>query len=370
MPSHGPAAAANAAVHHREFADFASPYRTSPFGGAFAYALSPKAERRSHGGSDQPPQGGHIHDEAHRHHARPRIAPAGRAGHRVRDVGVHPAVRGHRQRGWWRRRISRLERLVASRAGIAGVALLTLVCLLAVAGQTPADDGVYRRPIANDPSTLDPALIGDIYGRSVAQQIFDGLVSFDQTLAITPSLAQFWRASRDGLTWTFTLRKGVHFHHGREVTADDVVYSLTRVLDPRLKSGAADFFTNIRSAPDFRRGDVSRLAGRNGRPSRRRTAADVHRAVLRLQHADQAARRPPRPPGRRRRRRPRSDRRRSPPREAHAGPRDRAARDARLQSRAGRARPRPAARSRAARGGRLSGRPRAAEDRDLVQRDQ
>ena len=150
---------------------------------------------------------------------------------------------------------------MASRAGIAGVALLTLVCLLAVAGQTPADDGVYRRPIANDPSTLDPALIGDIYGRSVAQQIFDGLVSFDQTLAITPSLAQFWRASRDGLTWTFSLRKGVHFHHGREVTADDVVYSLTRVLDPRLKSGAADFFTNIRGAPDFRRGDVSRVAG-------------------------------------------------------------------------------------------------------------
>jgi peptide/nickel transport system substrate-binding protein/oligopeptide transport system substrate-binding protein len=141
------------------------------------------------------------------------------------------------------------------------VALLTLVCLLAVAGQAPADDGVYRRPIANDPSTLDPALITDVYGGSVMQQIFDGLVSFDQTLAITPSLAQFWRASRDGLTWTFTLRKAIHFHHGREVTADDVVYSLTRVLDPRLKSGAADLFTNIRGAPAFRRGEASRVEG-------------------------------------------------------------------------------------------------------------
>jgi len=150
---------------------------------------------------------------------------------------------------------------VASRARTARVALLTLVCLLAAAGQAPADDGVYRRPIANDPSTLDPVLISDIYGGSVAQQIFDGLVSFDQTLAITPSLAQFWRASRDGLTWTFTLRKGVHFHHGREVTADDVVYSLTRVLDPRLKSGAADLFTNIRGAPEFRRGEVSHVMG-------------------------------------------------------------------------------------------------------------
>jgi peptide/nickel transport system substrate-binding protein/oligopeptide transport system substrate-binding protein len=150
---------------------------------------------------------------------------------------------------------------VTSRARIGAVALLALVCLLTAAGQAPADDGVYRRPIANDPSTLDPALISDIYGGSVAQQIFDGLVSFDQTLAITPSLAQFWRASRDGLTWTFMLRKGVRFHHGREVTADDVVYSLTRVLDPRLKSGAADLFTSIRGAAEFRRGDAPRVAG-------------------------------------------------------------------------------------------------------------
>jgi len=105
---------------------------------------------------------------------------------------------------------------------------------------------VYRRPIGNDPSTLDPALIADSYGRAVAQQIFDGLVSFDETLAITPALAEFWRASRDGLTWTFTLRKGVRFHHGRELTADDVVYSLTRLLDPRVKSGVADLFTHIR----------------------------------------------------------------------------------------------------------------------------
>ena len=60
-------------------------------------------------------------------------------------------------------------------------------------------DGVYRRPLGNDPATLDPARISDIYGRSVAQQLFDGLVQFDQTLAITPALAQFWKASRDGL---------------------------------------------------------------------------------------------------------------------------------------------------------------------------
>jgi peptide/nickel transport system substrate-binding protein/oligopeptide transport system substrate-binding protein len=109
--------------------------------------------------------------------------------------------------------------------------------------------------------TLDPARISDIYSRSVAHQIFDGLVQFDQTLTVTPALASFWRASRDGLTWTFTLRKGVKFHHGREVTADDVVFSFTRVLDPRFKSGAADLFTTIKGAEEYRTGKARHVSG-------------------------------------------------------------------------------------------------------------
>src|SRR5262245_12867344 len=107
-------------------------------------------------------------------------------------------------------------------------------------------DAVYRRPLGHNPKTLDPARISDIYSRAVSQQIFDGLVQFDQTLAIKPALAEFWRASRDGLTWTFELRKGAKFHHEREVTADDVVYSLTRLLDPRTHSEAADLFVEVR----------------------------------------------------------------------------------------------------------------------------
>jgi len=121
--------------------------------------------------------------------------------------------------------------------------------------------GVYRRPLGQDPLTLDPVRIGDVFSRSVAQQIFDGLVQFDQTLTITPALAQRWTASRDGLSWTFTLRKGVRFHHGRELTADDVVYSFTRLLDPKLKSGAADLFLGIRGAQEFREGKAKEVAG-------------------------------------------------------------------------------------------------------------
>lgn len=138
-----------------------------------------------------------------------------------------------------------------------------LFCLLALASAPASaqDREVYRRPLGNDPVTLDPARISDVYSRSVAQQIFDGLVGFDQTLSITPALAESWKASRDGLTWTFTLRKEVKFHHGREVTAEDVVYSFSRILDPAVKSGASDLFMGIKGAQEFREGKAKRVSG-------------------------------------------------------------------------------------------------------------
>lgn len=123
------------------------------------------------------------------------------------------------------------------------------------------ETGVYRRPLGNDPATLDPVRVSDLYGRSVAEQIFDGLVQFDQTLTITPALARFWKASRDGLVWTFTLRQGVKFHHGRELTSDDVIFSLTRILDPKIQSGAADLFSSIEGAQDFREGRAPAVSG-------------------------------------------------------------------------------------------------------------
>jgi peptide/nickel transport system substrate-binding protein/oligopeptide transport system substrate-binding protein len=118
-------------------------------------------------------------------------------------------------------------------------------------GGTPKFGGEYRRPLANNPSTLDPALLSDTYGHTVANQIFDPLVQYDGSLTIIPAIAESWKGSRDGLSWTFFLRKGVKFHNGREVIADDVVYSFTRLLDPKTKSKASEIFLKIRGAKDF-----------------------------------------------------------------------------------------------------------------------
>ncbi|MFQ5851960.1 MAG: ABC transporter substrate-binding protein [Candidatus Binatia bacterium] len=115
----------------------------------------------------------------------------------------------------------------------------------------PQFGGIYRRPLAQAPSTLDPAKINDIYGRTIAEQIFGGLVRFDSALTIKPGIAKSWRSSRDGLVWTFTLRRGVRFHNGREVTADDFIYSLTRILNPKTNSGAQSLFLNIDGAKEY-----------------------------------------------------------------------------------------------------------------------
>ncbi len=126
---------------------------------------------------------------------------------------------------------------------------------------TPKYGGTYRRPLVNNPSTLDPALIADIYGFTVAQQIFDGLVQYDGSLTIVPAIAQSWKGSRDGLSWTFFLRKGVKFHNGREVTADDVVYSFTRILDPKTSSKAAEVFLKVKGAKDVVEGRAKTVQG-------------------------------------------------------------------------------------------------------------
>src|SRR5262245_11624648 len=166
---------------------------------------------------------------------------------------------------------TRRRALLGVIGGRAALALLGgLSMLVAVAPARPQDrgepglraaGGTYRRPLGSDPSTLDPVRINDIYGRAVTEQIFDGLVQFDQTLTVSPALAQYWRATRDGLHWTFTLRRGVRFHHGRELTADDVVFSLTRILDPRIKSDAADLFVHIKGAAEFREGRAHAVSG-------------------------------------------------------------------------------------------------------------
>ncbi len=81
-------------------------------------------------------------------------------------------------------------------------------------------------------ASLDPLASGSVYESLPLNQIFDGLVATDTSLNIAPGLAESWTISKDGTHYRFTLRGNARFADGAPVTADDVVYTFRRALDP------------------------------------------------------------------------------------------------------------------------------------------
>jgi SgrR family transcriptional regulator len=90
-----------------------------------------------------------------------------------------------------------------------------------------------RLPIFREINTLDPAETFYGFDSHMIDQIFNTLVEYDyETKIIQGSIAHHWKVDESATLWTFHLRKGVLFHHGRELVADDVKFSLKRLADP------------------------------------------------------------------------------------------------------------------------------------------
>jgi len=95
------------------------------------------------------------------------------------------------------------------------------------------DTTVYNIQTFGDPETLDPALNYESAGAGIIQQVYEGLVTYNREKAdeYVPQLAEAMpEISEDGLTYTFTIREGITFHEGGELTAEDVAYSFQRGL--------------------------------------------------------------------------------------------------------------------------------------------
>ncbi|TBL78678.1 ABC transporter substrate-binding protein [Paenibacillus thalictri] len=87
-----------------------------------------------------------------------------------------------------------------------------------------------RFPVTSKIATLDPLHMNFAAESQIVNQLFDSLVRYNRVKQTTePHLAHAWETDDGRTAWTFYLRKGVLFHHGRELTADDVVYSLHRL---------------------------------------------------------------------------------------------------------------------------------------------
>lgn len=105
---------------------------------------------------------------------------------------------------------------------------------------------------AQDPVGLDPHVTSARSSVAILENVLDNLVSVTAEGELEPALAESWEVSEDGLTWTFNLRDGVMFSNGRPLTAEDVVYTYERILDPETGSGNAYLLDSVASitAPD------------------------------------------------------------------------------------------------------------------------
>lgn len=111
---------------------------------------------------------------------------------------------------------------------------------------------VYRFVLDTDAPTLDPAQVTDTVSDKVVRDIFDCLIKFDSEMNYVPAIAESWDAPLSGGTeWVFHIRKGVKFHNGRELNANDVEYSLTRILDPKTSSPRTWVLNMIKGAKKF-----------------------------------------------------------------------------------------------------------------------
>jgi len=114
----------------------------------------------------------------------------------------------------------------------------------------------------DDVATLDPAIGYDWQNWSMIKSLFDGLMDYEPgTTKLRPELAESYEISPDGKIFTFKLRKGVKFHNGREMTAEDVKYSLDRVTNPKTLSPGAGFFASINGYDDVAGGKSESLSG-------------------------------------------------------------------------------------------------------------
>ncbi len=110
--------------------------------------------------------------------------------------------------------------------------------------------------IGTEPPTLDWSLATDVTSFTIIDNIMDGLTAFDEKYEPVPALAQSWRISEDGRTYTFKIRKGVSWTDGKPLKASDFLYSWKRILQPETAGSYAYFLFDIQNARKFNSGEI------------------------------------------------------------------------------------------------------------------
>ncbi|RPJ55232.1 MAG: peptide-binding protein [Dehalococcoidia bacterium] len=135
------------------------------------------------------------------------------------------------------------------------IALIALICLSCAPKK---DTSLYDDPgkpaygdtmitaSIGEASSLIPILASDSASHEIAGYVYNGLVKLDKDLNIVGDLAESWDISKDNLTFTFYLRKGVKWHDGRPFTAHDVMYTYQVIIDPKTPTPYSSDFKAVK----------------------------------------------------------------------------------------------------------------------------
>ena len=146
---------------------------------------------------------------------------------------------------------------------VAAVLTATLLVIPVATGAGAQDQKVLSFGMSSDISSFDPAVAFDVLSSPIVHSLFDTLVTYDEGTNLVPGLAAAMPTiSPDGLTYTFDLRPDATFVRKgevlRPVTADDVAFSINRLLRPDLAPTPSpvgpSFFSIIEGADDGPRG--------------------------------------------------------------------------------------------------------------------
>jgi len=138
--------------------------------------------------------------------------------------------------------MKRLTLPATRRAVLAGAASASALAFAACAPRGGGENGFLRVAIDTEPDSLDP-LKGQFAASALLyKQLHAPLTEYSPSGGLAPGLAQSWR-SEDGLTWRFRLAEGLQWSDGAPLTAEDVVWTAQRAVDPRTGfANLGDFF--------------------------------------------------------------------------------------------------------------------------------
>ncbi len=99
--------------------------------------------------------------------------------------------------------------------------------------------------VASTFTTMDPYDANDTLSQAVVKSFYQGLFGFDKDMKMVPVLAESYEPSKDGLTYTVKLKKGIKFHDGTDFNAEAVKVNFDRVINPENKLKRYALYKNI-----------------------------------------------------------------------------------------------------------------------------